>query len=1155
VGPIAAIPPAFLAAFPAALPLVRGRGGRSLRVYGFTLADHRIKKDLLMTSRSCSVLSVALLAVGSFLGSAAWGNVPPATPVVTEPPLGRIVNPADVHMECANFSDADAGDTHRCTDWEIWTVAPAGIERVWFTSCIGGVERVHTHLGDGVFQGSLAGRLALLDGANYRLRIRHRDSSNEGVTEWSAYGERLFSTGQASVLFPLEADDIADSPTPTWRNSTGQGIVLLNASTPPSLHIESPMGGMLLRFAGAPAGTTVVNPQALMEHGPVRVRVSAGSLAASLPLAESTVSFTTHEGLAINIYLPSMNVQPGSDVYFWVTAAGSTYFGTAAQVSPNFSSLARGTPVPWTTRQSGYRVEVVATGFQLPVNIAFVPNPLPAADAPIYYVAELYGTIKVILRDGTVQDYATNLLNFNPTGNFPGSGEQGLAGLAVDPTNGDVFASAVYSSIPGVEAAPHYPRVMRFTSTNGGRTAATQTTILNMPNESMGQSHQISNVSFGPDGMVYVHLGDGFDANTAQNLASYRGKILRMTRTGAAPNDNPFYSTADGINARDYVFAYGLRNPFGGAWRDADGRHYEVENGPSVDRICQVVRGRNYLWNGSDASMFNFAIYNWNPAVGPVNMAFIQAGTQGGSGFPATKFDHMFISESGPTWGTGPQTNGKRISEFVLDAAGNRVSGPTPLIEYTGSGKGTVVGLASGPDGLYFSDFYKDLDFVTPIDRGANILRVRFVGDADFTASATSGISPLSVAFTDVSTVPGATARQWEFGDGATSAVQNPTHVYNDDGVYTVTLTVTGSAGVSIKQKPAFIRVGATPSVAFIGASIPPTGTDAAIGARLVGLGYDVAFFDDEPANRPSATQLAADYGLIVVSSTVTSANIGGEFRSVSVPMIFWENALLRTGRESLTDNGAVVAATAIDVVNNSHPITAGLALGALPVFTTASNMSVALGNSGPGTLTLARRAGSTDGAIVVANSGATVAGGYVTPARRAYLFFEDSSWTNATTAAVAILDRTVCWALNISAPVIVDQPQGDIACPGETVTLSTLAAGSSPLSYRWRRNGVFIPGATGRTLTIAMIGADDIGTYDAVVTNTCFSAMTIPVFVTVCRADLNCDGELNPDDLADFINEFFAVAPGPRADFNGDGLTDPDDLADYISEFFAGCA
>ena len=57
------------------------------------------------------------------------------------------------------------------------------------------------------------------------------------------------------------------------------------------------------------------------------------------------------------------------------------------------------------------------------------------------------------------------------------------------------------------------------------------------------------------------------------------------------------------------------------------------------------------------------------------------------------------------------------------------------------------------------------------------------------------------------------------------------------------------------------------------------------------------------------------------------------------------------------------------------------------------------------------------------------------------------------------------------------------------------------------------------------------------------------------CRPDFNGDGNLDPDDLADYIGAFFSSPPLDGSDFNGDGLTDPDDLADYISEFFAGCA
>jgi len=155
-----------------------------------------------------------------------------------------------------------------------------------------------------------------------------------------------------------------------------------------------------------------------------------------------------------------------------------------------------------------------------------------------------------------------------------------------------------------------------------------------MPGEIQGQSHFISNFSFGPDGKLYVHMGDGFDYTTAPNLNSFRGKILRMNTNGTPATDNPFYNAADGITARDYIWVYGLRNPFGGGWRASDNSHYEVENGPSVDRFAKVASGRNMGWDNSDASMSTFAIYNWSPAHAPVNIQFVQPSTFSGSGFP-----------------------------------------------------------------------------------------------------------------------------------------------------------------------------------------------------------------------------------------------------------------------------------------------------------------------------------------------------------------------------------------------------------------------------------------------------------------------------------------------------------------------------------------
>ena len=649
-------------------------------------------------------------------------NQPPDTPTVTSPASdGQIVNPADVHMETAPFSDPDSGDTHLCTAWELWTVNPEDL--VWSAEHAVGVERVHIHLGDGTFLNSHLGREDLLPDATYELRVRHCDSSGDSDTEWSAPASRLFHTAVATQILPLTMDDVLDHSDMTWQTTGGASVDLPFAPDPPRIRLESGSGDLLLEIRGQDGPIDeVINPPPLDGHVPVRVRISAGTLGSGLVLPETDMKVVSGDAQAHAIYLPAVSVPAGLASLFWVDSSGATYFADEAQTGPDFTQPAREATIPWTVLEPGFSVEVVATGFQLPVNIAFVPNRDPTGSGPLFYVAELYGTIKAVYPDGSTGDYATGLLNFDPTGNFPGSGEQGLTGLVVEPGTGDLFVSLLYDV-----NTDHFPEVLRLASDDGGNTAARVTVVLDMAGEVQGESHQISNLSLGPDGKLYVHMGDGFDVAAAQNLDSFRGKILRMNLDGTPPADNPFYDAADGVSARDYVYARGFRNPFGGAWRVADGMHYEVENGDDVDRFAQVVPGRNYLWDGSDASMYTGALFTWFPSHAPVNLAFVEPNTFGGSGFPPRKMGHAYVSESGATYASGPQPNGKRISEFVLDAAGNLLSGPTTLIEYFGTGKATVVALAAGPDGLYFSDFYQDLRYSSPIDPGARILRVRYI--------------------------------------------------------------------------------------------------------------------------------------------------------------------------------------------------------------------------------------------------------------------------------------------------------------------------------------------------------------------------------------------------------------------------------------------
>jgi glucose/arabinose dehydrogenase len=634
-----------------------------------------------------------------------------------------VVNPQDVHMETGPFFSS-TGFNHLCTDWQLWTTGSSA-EMIWHADCITGVERVHIHLADGTFTGSFTGRRDLVADTDYQLMARHRDDSGIAATEWSLWGQRAFHAGGLGTNLPLLVEDVVSGV--QWQQGDGTPVVLPAAGggSPSAVVLEGGTGGTLLTFGGFDGVTnTVVNPASVGSHVQVRVRVDAGD--APLTLPPSTIRFVDEDCASHVIYMPAIALGAAEEALFWASGSGSTYVALATQEHADLTNLARGSDTPFVVTQPGYVLEKFTTGLQLPVNIAFVPNPGPNPGDLFCYVNELYGTILAVTRDGHQSVYKDGMLNYVPSGAFPGSGEQGMAGIAIDPTNGDLYIGALIDD--GTNTENRYGRVMRLQSTDGGWTASSVTVILAMPGEIQGQSHMISNFSIGPDGNLYVHNGDGFDASKGQDLTSFRGKILRLKKDGLPVPSNPFYNAADGITSRDYVYAYGLRNPFGGAWRQSDGHHFTVENGPAVDRVTMLVAGQNYLYDGSDNSMYNFALYNWVPAHGPVNITFIESAVFGGSGFPPDKFGHAFVSESGPTWADGPQELGKRVVEFAIDSSGTLVSGPTSIVEYAGSGRGSVVAIAAGPDGLYFSDMYKDLNYDGPTDFGANIWRLRYVG-------------------------------------------------------------------------------------------------------------------------------------------------------------------------------------------------------------------------------------------------------------------------------------------------------------------------------------------------------------------------------------------------------------------------------------------
>jgi len=142
-------------------------------------------------------------------------------------------------------------------------------------------------------------------------------------------------------------------------------------------------------------------------------------------------------------------------------------------------------------------------------------------------------------------------------------------------------------------------------------------------------------------------------------------------------------------------------------------------------------------------------------------------------------------------------------------------------------------------------------------------------------------------------------------------------------------------------------------------------------------------------------------------------------------------------------------------------------------------------------------------------------------------------------------------------APIIITQPQLQVACPYGSAQFSVVAAGTPPFTYAWRKGGVTInpatnPSAATPTLSLANITPANIGSYNCRVTGACGNVLSAVAPLTICRGDYNCDGGVDGQD----VEVFFAIwATGePQGDANGDGGVDGRDVEYFFGQWQLGC-
>jgi len=345
----------------------------------------------------------------------------------------------------------------------------------------------------------------------------------------------------------------------------------------------------------------------------------------------------------------------------------------------------------------------MATGFDLPVNLAFVPNPGNSPNDPLLYLTELTGQVKVITNDWSVKTYAKDLLNYGHDRRFPGTGESGLIGILVEPETGDLFLTMIYSDGKRMKN-----KLVRTTGKDGLKMESSKTIIDGIP--SVKAAHQIQAVTLGFDGKLYVNVGDGMiEPKVAQDDKDLRGKILRMNLDGSIPDDNP--------DPKSLIYAKGFRNPFGADWRKSDQTLYISDNGPEVDdRLARVTPGGNFGW---PESMRINSLFWWNYTHAPTAIAFMQ-----GDQFPEEFNDELFVGLFGAAYVRGRAIKGKKIVKMRLNQDATAINAYDDFAVYMGDGPASPCGLAFGPGGLYFTDLHGEGkgDKSTP---EGNILRIK----------------------------------------------------------------------------------------------------------------------------------------------------------------------------------------------------------------------------------------------------------------------------------------------------------------------------------------------------------------------------------------------------------------------------------------------
>jgi glucose/arabinose dehydrogenase len=219
---------------------------------------------------------------------------------------------------------------------------------------------------------------------------------------------------------------------------------------------------------------------------------------------------------------------------------------------------------------------VVQSGLRIPWDLAFAPDGR-------MFVTERVGNILVY---ASAAPGAAQLVNA-PVPNIRAVGEAGAMSIELDPAfsaNGLLYVCASV-----LDGGQWLNQVLRFRM--NGNTPVFDRHIIRTGMRA-NDRHNGCRIRFGPDGKLWVTMGDVGNTANGQDPSSLNGKVLRVNSDGSIPADNPIMP---GAGSRTAVYTMGNRNPQGLTFEPGTGRPFEVEHGDSThDEINILQAGGNY---------------------------------------------------------------------------------------------------------------------------------------------------------------------------------------------------------------------------------------------------------------------------------------------------------------------------------------------------------------------------------------------------------------------------------------------------------------------------------------------------------------------------------------------------------------------------------